>query len=114
VLIPVLAILACEADLTLAACALGLGLRRKRNLLTFLASGGGALGFAFAVFLVWTLWFVAPACLGDDSSLTCVSTRAESIFGLVALGALGQWAWLLAVAFCARFVSEKNPAHISG
>jgi len=114
VLIPVVALVACEADLTLAACAIGLGLRRRHNALTFLASGGVALGFALAVFLVWMLWVVAPGCLGDDSLLGCVSGRAESGFPFVGLGALGQWAWMLVVALCARLVSEKNLAHVSG
>ena len=114
-LIPLVALLACEADLTLGACAIGLGLRHKRNLVTLLATGVAALGFAVAVFVIWALWFVAPGCIGEDASLACVGAQAAS--GLVYLGpgAVAQWAWMLGIALAARRATRNRKlAHISG
>jgi len=115
VLIPVVAILACEADLILAACAIGLGFRNRHHLLTFMATGGVALGFALAVFLVWALWFVAPGCLGDDASRTCVSDHAASGFAYLGPGALAQWTWMLGIGLAARRLSKhRKLEHVSG
>jgi len=115
VLILLVAILACEADLTLGACAIGLGLGDRRCLLTFLATGGVALGFALAAFLVWTLWFVAPGCLGDGASLSCISDHAESGLAYLGPGALVQWTWMLSIALAARRVTKsRRLAHVSG
>ena len=110
-----MAILACEADLTLGACAIGLGLRDRRCLLTFLATGGVALGFGLAVFFVWTLWFVAPGCIGDGASLSCVSDHAASGMAYLGPGAFAQWTWMLGVALAARHVTKnRRLAHVSG
>ena len=114
-LILLVAILACEADLTLGACAIGLGLRDRRCLLTFLVTGGVALGFGLAVFLVWTLWFVAPGCIGDGASLSCVSDHAASGLAYLGPGALVQWTWMLSIALAARRVTKsRRLAHVSG
>ena len=110
-----MAILACEADLTLGACAIGLGLGDRRCLLTFLATGGVALGFGLAVFLVWTLWFVAPGCIGDGASLSCVSDHAASGLAYLGPGAFAQWTWMVGVALAARHVTKnRRLAHVSG
>ena len=110
-----MAILACEADLTLGACAIGLGLRDRRCLLTFLVTGGVARGFGLAVFLVWTLWFVAPGCIGDGASLSCVSDHAASGMAYLGPGAFAQWTWMLGVALAARRVTKsRRLAHVSG
>jgi hypothetical protein len=114
-LIPVLALLACEADLTLGACAMGLGLRHKRNLVTFVATGVAALGFVAAVFGVWAMWFVAPGCIAEDAAVACINGRAAS--GLIYLGpgAVAQWAWMLGIALAAKRVTRnRRLAHISG
>ena len=104
-----------EADLTLGACAIGLGLGDRRCLLTFLVTGGVALGFGLAVFLVWTLWFVAPGCLGDGASLSCISDHAESGLAYLGPGALVQWTWMLSIALAARRVTKsRRLAHVSG
>jgi len=114
VLILVVAILACEADLALGACAIGLGLHNRPKLLTFLVTGGVAIGFAIAVFLIWTLWFVAPGCLGD-ASLGCVGDHVASGFTYLGLGALVQWTWMLGVAVAARRMTKNRKLlHVSG
>jgi hypothetical protein len=114
VLILVVALLACEADLALGACAIGLGLHNRPKFLTLLVTGGVALGFAIAVFLIWTLWFVAPGCIGD-ASLSCVGDRVAPGFTYLGLGALVQWTWMLGVAAAARRMTKKRQlAHVSG
>jgi len=114
-LIPLVAILACEADLTLAACAIAVGLRHRHTYLTFLATGGVAIGFALAVFLIWTLWFVAPGCLGDDASFTCVGDHAASGFAYLGAGGLAQWMWILGIALAVRRITKNRKlAHVSG
>ena len=114
-LLPLLALLACEVDLALTAGAIGLGLRGSHRLLTFGATAAVAGGFAIAIFLVWALWFVAPGCIGEEASLTCVNDHAASRFAYLGLGALAQWIWLLGVALAARRVTRNRKlALISG
>jgi hypothetical protein len=52
---------ACEVDLTLTAGAIGIGLRRSSLAATVVASGLISSVFAASIFLIWILWFVAPA-----------------------------------------------------
>jgi len=110
----ILAILGLEADLTLTAVVIGLTLRRRRSGVTLLATALVALATAAAVFLVWALWVVAPLCLGASAPAGCIVERAAVGSPYLIQGATAQLAWMLAVAFCARFVSEKNVAHVSG
>jgi len=110
----VLAILGLEADLTLTAVVIGLTLRRRHTRATLVATALAALATAAAIFLVWALWVVAPLCLGDSAPSSCIAKRAAVGSPYLIQGATAQWAWMLAVAFCARFVSEKNLAHVSG
>ena len=62
-LVPILALVACEVDLTLTAGAIGIGMRRSSLAATVAATGLISSVFAAAIFLVWILWFVAPACV---------------------------------------------------
>ena len=63
VAIPILALLAVEVDLVLTAGALGIGLRRAHPAITVLAAAGVSAAVGTALFAVWFLWFVAPACV---------------------------------------------------
>lgn len=108
-------VLLVEADLTLTAIALGVSLRRRRRGVTFAASALMASGIALAMVLIWLLWLVAPACLGDLNPGGCIGGRVAGA-GLEYASeiALAQWFWMLGVALCARFVAERNLAHVSG
>jgi hypothetical protein len=113
VLIPLLFLV--EADVTLTAIALGVSLRGWRTGVTIAASALVATGIAVAMVLIWVLWLVAPGCLGDPNPGVCVGGRVGGAGLLYASEiALIQWFWMLGVALCARFVAERNLAHVSG
>lgn len=103
-LVPIVALVACEADLTITAGALGLGLRRSHPVVTVLATLGIALAFVAASLCLWALWFVAPACVVGDAC-----TPPIAVAGWFAAGAAAQWAWLATIALVARRLKTANP-----
>jgi hypothetical protein len=113
VLIPLLVLV--EADVTLTAIALGVSLGRWPRAVTFAASALVSTGIAAAVVLIWVLWLVAPSCLGGSNPGACIGGRVAGP-GLVYASEIAfmQWFWMLGVALCARFVAERNLAHVSG
>jgi len=107
VLVPIVALLACEADLTLTAGAIGLGLHRSRPWRTLLTTGVISIGFAAAVLVIWILWFVAPACVVAEG--TCLGqTQVNAALCYAGVGAAAQWAWMLGIAFAARRVRRPS------
>ena len=99
-LVPILPLLACEVDLTLTAGAIGIGLRRSTPAATVVVTGLISLVFAAAIFLVWILWFVAPACVAGG---TCPGqSELSRPYLFLAAGAVVQWGWMLAVALATR------------
>ena len=99
-LVPILALVACEVDLTLTAGAIGIGLRRSSLAATVAATGLISSVFAAAIFLVWILWFVAPACVAGG---TCPGqSELSRPYAYLAAGAVAQWGWMLAVALATR------------
>lgn len=102
-LVPILALLACEVDLTITAGAVGFGLRRSRPAVTLLATLGISVAFVAAVLCLWALWFVAPSCVAGNA---CSAPIAAA--GWFAAGAAAQWALLAAVALAARRTSVRR------
>lgn len=102
-LVPILALVACEADLTITAGAVGLGLRRSHPVVTVLATLGISVAFVAAVVLLWALWFVAPSCVAGNA---CSAPVAAA--GWFAAGAMAQWLWLATVALAARRTSARR------
>lgn len=99
-------LLLCEADLSIVAIGLGWKLSASRSAAV---TGAVSIAFALALFALWAMWFVAPACIVNSDC----AVPASSYANLVA-GAAVQWAWLSAVALGARFAKERNLAHVSG
>lgn len=101
--VAILALAACEADLTITAGAVGLGLRRSHPVVTVLATLGISVAFVAAVLFVWALWLVAPSCIAGSG---CGAPAAAA--GWFAAGAMTQWLWLAAVALAARRTSARR------
>jgi hypothetical protein len=106
----VIAVLACEADLTIGAAAIGLALRNRSLPITVLATAGASIGFALAVFGLWALWFVGPRCVVGGAGC---EVPASSL-AYLGSGAAVQWLWMLAIALTARFAKNRDLAHVSG
>ena len=103
-----------ELEVTMTAIAIGTSLRGRSRTATLAATGLAATATALGLVLAWLVWFVAPACVGDPSFMACTSDRAgASPFVYVAEIAALEWAWMLGVALIARFVAERNLAHVS-
>ena len=99
-LVPILALVACEVDLTLTAGAIGIGLGRSSLAATVVATGLISSLCAALIFLVWILWFVAPACVAGG---TCPGqSELSRPYAYLAAGAVAQWGWMLAVALATR------------
>jgi len=107
VAIPILALLACEVDLALTAGALGLGLRRAHPAVTFVASGALAAAFAAAVFGLWVLWFVAPACVVATGACAGQAMFDQALV-YAGAGALGNWAFISGIALATRRLRGAN------
>ena len=105
--IPILALLACELDLALTAGALGLGLRRRHPAVTVLAAGAVAVAFAAAVFALWVLWFVAPACVIATAGCTGQGMFDQALV-YAGAGALANWAFIAGVAMVVRRMRAGN------
>lgn len=101
-----LALLACEAELTVVAVAVGW---RFPNPRAAMITAAISIAFAVALFGLWLLWFVAPGCVVNADCAVPASSYAN-----LGAGASLQWAWLLAIALGARFAKSRNLAHISG
>ena len=103
-----------ELEVTLTAIASGVSLRARSRVATFAATGLAACATALGLVSVWMLWFVAPWCVADQNLIGCVAGRAgRSEFVYVAEITALQWTWMLGVALVARFVAQRNPAHVS-
>lgn len=101
--IAIVALLACEADLTLTAGAIGLGLRRSHPLITATVTLAVALGFVAVAFALWALWFLAPSCAAGAACTAPAGTG-----GSFAAAAGAQWAWLFGVSMAARRAAARR------
>ena len=99
-------LLACEVELTVISTAIGW--RFANSYIVTITAACSAL-CASAVFGLWLLWFIAPACIvNSDCAIP------SSSYAYLAGGAAVQWAWMLAVALSARFAKTRNLAHVLG
>jgi hypothetical protein len=96
--------LGAQADLTLTAMLVGVGLGGSNRALTVIATGVLAVASAIAVFVLWTLWSVAPGCVVAGEGC---AVPAETL-SVVALVAAAEWLWLLVIALIARRVGRRN------
>lgn len=99
--VPILILAACELELTLTAAGLGLAMRSRPPAATLLATGLISIGFASAMFAIWVLWFVAPACVAAASACARLADLSEPV-AFLATGAVLQWAWLSGFALAFR------------
>jgi hypothetical protein len=106
---PVVLVLAlvCEAELTVTAAALGVAMRPARLLIP--ATVAAALGAALAVYGIWALWFVGPACVVGGAGCAL----PPSSLAYLGLGASAQWLWMLAIALGARFATGRPQKSLS-
>ena len=103
-----------ELEAALTAIASGVSLRTRHRAATFVAMGLGAGAIALGLGMVWMVWFVAPWCVADPNVIACAAGRAGS-GGLLYFAEIAtlEWAWMLGVALIARFVAERDRAHVS-
>lgn len=104
-----------ELEVTFTAIAIGVSLRARSRAATFATTALGASATALGLGLAWTVWFVAPWCIADSNFAACTAGQV-GIGGLVFVAEMAalQWAWMLGIALLARFVAERNLAHVSG